>query len=150
MTEEHQEEQFVKVVVELPEPDLGVSGERLWAVQVADDLYEIRSSPWHSRDINWGDVVKAVARNENEWPIFVAVVRRSGHHTIHVYVPPAARDRRQEMLARLNELGATYENADDRLFALDFEPGVAVGPAIAYLEELKARDLADFRVSNSE
>lgn len=64
MPDEEQKEDFVKIVVDLPEPDMGTGGEGLWTVQVGPDLYEVRNSPWHARNINWGDVVRAVPTNE--------------------------------------------------------------------------------------
>ena len=56
--------ELAKVVIELPEPDMGVTGERVWAVPLGSDLYEIRNSPWHSRQVNWGDIVKARAQSD--------------------------------------------------------------------------------------
>ena len=121
-------EELVKVVIELPEPDMGVSGERVWAAPVGSDLYEIRNSPWHSRQVNWGDIVKARAEADDQWPIFIEVVRRSGHRTMRVHLLEKGREKQQELLAKFSELGATYENADSRMYALDFEPGVDVRP----------------------
>jgi len=42
---------LTKVLVELPE-EVGTTGERLWARQVADDLYEIRNVPWYAYKLN--------------------------------------------------------------------------------------------------
>ncbi len=55
------ESELVKIVVDIPEGDLGVFGEGLWAKPLSDDLYEVQNSPWHSRNINFLDVVKAIA-----------------------------------------------------------------------------------------
>jgi hypothetical protein len=142
-------EELVRVVIELPEPDMGVSGERVWAAPLGADLYEIRNSPWHSRQVNWGDVVKARARSDDQWPIFVEVVRRSGHRTMHVYILEEGQERRHEFLTKLNELGATYENANDKMYALDFEPDVNVQPVLAYLEPLKSKGLLDYRINDN-
>lgn len=142
-------EDLVKVVIELPEPDMGVSGERVWAAPLGSDLYEIRNSPWHSRQVNWGDIVKARAQADNQWPIFIEVVRRSGHRTMHIFLLEKGREKQQEFLAKFKELGATYENADNRMCALDFEPGVDVQPILAYLEPLKTKGLLDYHVNEN-
>jgi hypothetical protein len=55
----------------------------------------------------------------------------------------------QELLAKFKELGATYENANNRMYALDFEPGVDVQPILAYLETLKSEDLLDYRINEN-
>jgi hypothetical protein len=39
---------------------------------------------------------------------------------------------------------------DDRVYALDFPPGVEVNPATAYLEDLKAQGIADWRINEYE
>jgi hypothetical protein len=141
--------ELVKVVIELPEPDMGVTGERVWAVPLGSDLYEIRNSPWHSRQVNWGDIVKARAQSDKQWPIFVEVVRRSGHRTMHIYLHEKGREKQQEFLAKFKELGATYENADSKMYALDFQPNVDVQPVLAYLEQLKTKGLLDYRINEN-
>jgi tricorn protease-like protein len=142
-------EQLVKVVIDLPEPDLGVTGERVWAAPLGDDLYEIRNSPWHSLLINWGDVVRAKAEADTQWPIFIEVVRRSGHRTMHVYFSEEGREKRAEFLARFKELGAGYENNADTLYALDCPSEVDVQPILSYLESLETEGMLEYRVSES-
>ena len=144
---DEQVEEFVRVVVDLPEPDEGVSGERLWAVPVGDDVYEIRSSPWHARNINWGDWVKAVAQSDDQWPRFVSVVQRSGHRTIHVFFLNENKEQIAKALVEINRLGASYENADGKVYAVDCEPEIAVGPIVDFLSQLEAVDAIKFRIS---
>jgi len=126
---------------------MGVTGERVWAAPLGSDLYEIRNSPWHSREVNWGDVVEAKAKADDQWPMFVEIVRRGGHRTIHVYFLAAGQKRRREFLDRFNQLGASYENQNDKMYALDFEPGVNIEPALSCLEQLKAEGLLDYRTN---
>lgn len=142
------EDDLVKVIFDLPEPDMGVGGERLWAAPVGENLYELRNSPWHARSVNWLDVVEAVPANDQEWPKFVRVHRRSGHRTIHVYILDAGQSRKQQILDECNRLGSTYEEAFGRMYALDFAPGIEIDPTIQLLERLKAEDLADWRIND--
>ena len=129
---------------------MGIGGESLWAFPAGVNLYELRNSPWHARNVNWLDVVEAIPRNENEWPEFVRVHKRSGHRTIHVYILDAGKGRTKEILDNFNRLGSTYEGMDDRMYALDFKSGIDVTPTIEYLESLKAQDAADWRINEHE
>jgi Domain of unknown function (DUF4265) len=144
---EEPKEQFTKIVVDLPDAEDGVGGEGLWTVALGDDLYEVRNSPWHSREINYRDVVRAIAPDETKNPVFASVEKRSGHRTIQVILFKEAQPRKDEILSELKKLGATFENANGSLFALDFAPGVDWGPALEYLRTLLDQDLADHRTS---
>ncbi|MGH9643528.1 MAG: DUF4265 domain-containing protein [Terriglobales bacterium] len=139
---------LVKVHFDLPEPDMGVCGESLWAAPVGFHLYELRNSPWHVRSVNWFDIVEAIEAKENEWPEFVRVHKRSGHRTIHMYVLDAGRHEREHILTECIRLGSTYESMDDRMYALDFPPGIDISPAIGYLQSLQSRGLADWRIND--
>lgn len=97
--------------------------------------------------MNWLDLVEAIAESDDKWPEFVRVYKRSGHRTIHMIILEAGKDRRQEILDNCNQLGSTYEGADDRLYALDFAPGVDTAPAIEYLDGLKAGNVVDWRIN---
>jgi hypothetical protein len=144
------ESELTKVHFDLPEPEMGVSGESLWAAPVGSNLYELRNSPWHVRKVNWLDIVEAVSRNEDEWPEFVRVHKRSGHRTIHIVVLKEGKSRTEEVLNRCNRLGSTYENMDGVLYALDFGPGVDTNPVIEYLDGLEAAGIIEWRMNEYE
>jgi hypothetical protein len=144
------ENSLVKVHFDLPEPEMGVGGESLWAAAVGPNLYELRNSPWHVRKVNWLDVIEAIPEAEDKLPEFVKVHKRSGHRTIHVYVFEAGQVNKQEFLEMCNQLGATYEGMDDKMYALDFEPEIDIAPAIEYLESLQNRELITWRLNDYE
>jgi len=141
------EGELVKVHFDLPDADEGVGGESLWAAPLGANLYELRNSPWHARNVNWLDIVEAIAPNEDQWPEFVKVHKRGGHRTIHLLVLDAGKNRKQEILDNCNRFGSTYEGMDDRMYALDFPPGIDVAPAIEYLEDLKVQGVAEWRIN---
>jgi len=141
------EEKFTKIVVDLPDAEDGVGGEGLWTIALGKDLYEIRNSPWHSREINYLDVVKAIAPASDKHPVFISVEKRSGHRTVQIVILEDGKSRKDEFLAELNRLGATYEGAHNTMFALDFAPGMDWDPALNYLKELLHQDLVDHRTS---
>lgn len=144
------EESLVKVHFDLPEPEMGVGGESLWAESVGPNLYELQNSPWHARTVNWLDVVEAVSEAEGQIPEFVRVHKRSGHRTIHLYIFSEGESRNEDILERCNELGCTWEGMDDRMLALDFPPEVDISPAIQYLESLQESSAATWRINDDE
>ena len=73
------EPEFVKIVIDIPEGDLGVYGEGVWARPLGDDLYEVENSPWHSREINYKDVVRAIEPSPDKKAVVQSVERRGGH-----------------------------------------------------------------------
>jgi len=141
------DQDFVKIVVDLAEGDLGVFGEGLWAKSLGNDLFEVQNSPWHSREINFLDVVKAVAPSEDKRPVFISVERRSGHRTMQIILLSKGKERQQEILDQLNKLGANYENANGSLYAIDFPPGIDWEPSKRYLEELTEKQWLEYRWS---
>jgi hypothetical protein len=138
---------FVKIVADLPEGDLGVYGEGLWTKPLGHDLYEVQNSPWHCREINFLDVVKAIAPSEDKHPVFTSVERRSGHRTMQIILLEKGKANKDDILARLNELGATYENANGSLFALDYAPGIEWEAAKTYLDDLAVKEWLEYRWS---
>jgi hypothetical protein len=124
-----------KILVGL-EPDhwSGGSAERLWAKPRSDGLFEIRNTPWHAYDINWGDVVRCEGLSEAGLPIVVEIIEVSGHQTLRLFFSAQTTpEERGRVLTRLNSLGATYENADDTLYSLDLEPNVTSEPILDLL-----------------
>ena len=140
------QEEFVKIYVDLPEPDLGNSGESLWAVSLGDDVYEIRNSPWHARNLNWGDWVRAVAPDETKKPVFMAVVKRGGHRTVRIFVEKEL-EQKTEILSEIERLDASYENMNDTVYAVDCPPEMDLVPLVKYLEDLENSGVLKFRTN---
>ena len=114
-------EKLVKIHIDLPgRKDIG--GESLWAKPLAGGKYEIRNSPWYAYDIHWGDIVRAESPGARSKPEFKKVVKRSGHKTLRVIFDKKAG--MAAILKKLNGLGATYEHAHGRFYAVDIEPSV--------------------------
>jgi hypothetical protein len=86
----------------------------MWAKPLGGDLYEIQDSPWHSREINFLDVIRAIAPSEDKNPVFVSVERRSGHRTIQIILLEDGTPHKDELLAELNKRGATYHGPPNR------------------------------------
>ncbi len=138
-------EEFVKVVIDLPDAEDGVGGEGVWSVKVGEDRYEIRNSPWHTLAINFMDVVKAIAPDENKNPVVQEVVHRGGHRAIQIVFFEEGMEKKDEVFARVKELGASYENADGTLYAIDLPPLVDFDQVADYFEECSEKGWLDQR-----
>ena len=77
-------EKLTKVYVDLPN-HWATGGESMWAVDLGDDLYEIRNVPFYAYNLNVGDVVFATADSPDLKPEVRRVVRRSGHRTMRLF-----------------------------------------------------------------
>jgi endoglucanase Acf2 len=113
---------LVKVVVDLPH-HWNTNGESMWARSLGNDLYELRNSPFSAYDLNYLDVVFAMSSEPGLKPQISRIERRSGHKTLRlIFTAATERLERDKILARINELGATYENANSTLYSLDIPP----------------------------
>jgi hypothetical protein len=110
---------LVKVIVDLPN-HWRTSGESMWARPLGDDLYELHNSPFSAYDLNYLDVVVAVSAEPHLKPQICRIERRSGHRTLRlIFKATTERPERDKILSKINDLGATYENADSTLYSLD-------------------------------
>ena len=66
-------------------------------------------------------------------PVVADVVLEGGHRTLRVFFDELAPDERTEILSEIHRLGATYENNDGSLYALDLEPERPLEPLLDFL-----------------
>jgi hypothetical protein len=139
-------EGLVKIHITINNDMLGTSGESVWAKPLGNDLYEIRNTPWHTFDVNWGDVVKAVAEDEQKKPEFIEVVRQSGHRSLHIlFFEGCAAEEKRTILGQLRTWKANYENADGMLYAVDVPPEGDFDGLCEYLDGLVSDTRLDYR-----
>ena len=139
------EETFTKIVIDLPEAEDGVGGEGVWTVEVSPGLYEVRNSPFHTLAINYLDVVLAVAPSEDKHPVFTEVFKRGGHRSIQIVFLSEDEDVKQEVLTGIIALGASYEGAHNKLFAIDLPPEISFDSVADYLQEKQEAGLLEQR-----
>ena len=146
MVNNSEDEKLVKVVIDAYDDTFGVGGEGLWARPLGDDLYEIRNTPWHTFEVSWGDVVRAVPEASNQRPKFIEVVRRSGHRTLHIYFfKETSPQEKSAILAALHTWKGSFENSDSSLYAIDFEPDGNLDGARNYLDKFEAAGKLEYR-----
>jgi hypothetical protein len=113
------ETELVKIFLDLPN-HRNTTGESMWARPLGGDLYEIHNSPFSAYDLNYLDVVVAISADPDLKPQITRIERRGGHKTLRIiFKTTTERTVRSKILERINELGATYENADSKLYSLD-------------------------------
>lgn len=128
------DEHLTKVHINLPN-HCATGGESVWARDLGGDLYELRNSPFHAYDLNFGDIVQATADHPELKPEVRCVVKRSGNRTLRVFFEKAATAKRQaQLLSTLKPLAVSYERATQHLVALDLEPEANVLQVRAVLD----------------
>jgi hypothetical protein len=106
-----------------------VSAERVWAARVRNDTYRVENAPWFALGVAAGDIVYAVAPDDDSWPVFVEKREWSGNCTIRLIL---AQDGElegdpQAVLDRFTPFGIDGEVAAKyRLVALTVPPSAPV------------------------
>lgn len=117
-----EDDNLTKIYIDLPD-HWATSGESMWAKSLGEDLYEVDNVPFYAYGINWKDVVRAIAADEESKPRVIEVVRHGGHRTLRFFFSAdLARPDQQTYLALIREIGAGIERADERLVAVDVPP----------------------------
>lgn len=137
------ESQAVKVHIALPH-HWAADGESLWATPLGANRYRIENVPFFAYDLNYHDVVEAVASSPELKPSVLRVVERSGHHTIRVFFKAEAGERSAELLAELKAYGADYERSTMRHVALDLTPDADIAQVRSILDTWLATGVAEY------
>ena len=143
-------EKLTKVCVDLPN-HWATGGESMWAVDLGDDLYELRNVPFHAYGLNFGDVVRATADSPDLKPEIRAVVRRSGHRTLRVvFTGEQVESRMIALLESLNPLAVSFERSTAHYFALDLEPEADIARVRGVLDEWEDTGLASYETCEEQ
>jgi hypothetical protein len=127
-------------------------GESMWAAPVGPNEYELRNTPFYAYDLNWGDVVLAVADAPNQKPRIRMVVRRSGHSTLRLFFRKhLSYERGLELLGTLQAQvpGVSYEGLNEFYFALDLLPETSVDDVRDILDEWMAKDWIEYETAEA-
>lgn len=118
------------------------AAEWIWAKPLGGKLYNLDNSPWWVKDVSWKDVVEATS-DSDECLVFVQVVEPSEHTTIRIIARKASVAQMKTLMARLNEIGCTYEGelGWKSMFAVDIPPDVDYSQIVPMLDDGEAKDL---------
>ena len=106
-----------------PEDGHGFDTDGLWADPMGSGEFRILNSPFFVFGISAEDIVRATA--EAGLYQFQQVVRRGGHSTYRLFLQGGntIKDIKfRDLWKRLEQLGCTFENANDRFVAVDVPP----------------------------
>lgn len=138
------EESMVKVHIDLPN-HWGTGGEALWARSLGDDRYQIDNVPFFAYDLNFRDIVEAVADAPDLKPSVRRVLERSGHRTMRVmFSDKVALEERLRLLHSLAPLHVSFENNNSSHFALDLELAADMTKVRKQLDRWLAAEILDY------
>lgn len=142
----------IRIVVELdPADEQGIDTEMLWTERVSADTFRLNNSPFFAFELSAGDVVRA-EKVEGMWH-FREVVEQGGHSTYRIYLAGERNltdDDVQAAWKPIEALGATYENANDRFFAVDVPPAADLDAIYDLFEKGEADGVWEFEEANYE
>ena len=142
----------IKIIVPIDASDeRGIETESFWAERVTADTFRLRNSPFFAFDISAEDVVRA-EKVGSDW-LFREVVTRGGHSTYRIYLSNHRQlhdDDVQQAWKPISALGATYENANERFFAVDIPPGKDIAAIYDLLEQGEEAGLWEFEEAHYE
>jgi hypothetical protein len=137
-------------MVDLPEPDAKVlflvpsndAGsneadiETLWAWRLGEDKYKLDNLPYFAYSVSWEDIVYAPFNEDEGFPTFQKVIEKSGNRTIRFFFNNSpAKSHTQDILRELENLGCSYEGANDRFFCLNIPRKADLEAVASYLIE---------------
>ena len=142
----------VKIDFELnPEDQQGYETENVWAERIGDNEFRLLNSPFFVFGVSAEDIVSA-QRHGSAYK-FDHVVRPGGHSTYRVFLQGGRTiqdESFQSPWAEIRKLGATFENANDRLVSVDVPPGVDVVRLYGLLKQGEENGVWAFEEGNYE
>jgi len=124
--------------------------ELLWAHDEGGSRYAIRSLPFFTYGISWGDIVTAIAGRDGVLT-FQSLSTRSGHSCYRVFTVTEIDDLDSiPIWKQISALGCTYERATNRLFAIDVPPKSDIHDVYRALKTGEELKVWEFEEANCE
>ena len=143
----------VRIVFQLNAKDQqGYRTESLWAEETAPGEYRILNSPLFVFGVSAEDIVHA-APSKNNALEFRRVVVKGGHSTYRIYLQgelTITDECFREHWAGIKKLGATYENGNDCLVAVDIPPDADIAGIYRLLHNGETEGVWFFEEANYE
>lgn len=126
-----------KVLFRVPSEDGSAEVETLWATSLGGDEYRLDNSPFWAYGVSWEDVVSAPFSEEEGFPTFRSVVRKSGNRTVRIiFDPPTESGSESErVLQGLVAIGCSYEGMNKKYVSVNIPPSVTLDSVRNYLIE---------------
>jgi hypothetical protein len=145
-TNRFRQREMVKVSTNLPPSDWHSHAlENLWAEPLGNDRFRLQNVPFYAFGISLDDVVSA--KSIGGQLIVQDVQERGGHSTYRVYLKDVTVDSEafMRLWKPLEAIGATFEQANDRLLAVDVPDTADIYEAYALLQTGEEAGVWDFQ-----
>ena len=130
--------------IELPN-HWALDGESIWALKLANDLFEIKNVPCYAYDLNMGDKVLATIQPPDLVPRIQKVVGKSGHRTLRALLHENADlTEWKKLMNKLGDYKASVIQASDRFFAFDIPPEGDYDSLYLKLEDLEQAGILQY------
>jgi hypothetical protein len=114
--------------------------ETLLAESMGNDLYEIKSIPRFTNEVNYKDIVRAAVLTSDTYPIVSEVVIKSGFRTIRIAFNKIVAEKEQrEILYSLQKQQTIHETICEGFYVLNVFPNGNTQSILNYLLGLKNR-----------
>ncbi len=137
---------MVKIAVNLPPSDwYSHVVETMWATPIGSGRYRVENVPFYAYGISFADVVQA--NSIGDQLIIQDVAVRGGHSTYRAFLNAGVTIEHADFTnvwSRLQAIGASFEQASDRLLAVDIPPDTNIYDAYALLERGESAGVWDF------
>ena len=123
--------------IELPN-HWAIDGESVWALNLGEDIFEIKNVPCYAYDLNMGDRVLATIQPPDLIPRVQKVVAKSGHRTLRALLHENVDlGEWKKLIAGLSNYAAALIQVSDRFFAFDIPPTGDYDSLYLKLEDLE-------------
>ena len=108
-----------------------------WAEALGNDRYRLKNSPFMKYGVSYNDVVEAIPQQDEERPVFVRVLEKSGHKTVRVIFEESIEtsEKSRGILAELANMECGYEGNGATYFAVNIQPHCDFTQVCNYLTE---------------
>lgn len=138
---------LTKVAINLPPCDWHSHAlETLWAEPLGDHKYRLQNVPFYASGLSYEDVV--TAEPVGDQIIMQSVVDRGGHSTYRLYLSNGVTVDSEAFTRHwrpLQSIGATFEQANERLFAVDIPRTTDIYEAYALMQAGEENNVWDFQ-----
>jgi uncharacterized protein DUF4265 len=145
--------EHVKIVFQLdPNEQQGYETEKMWAERTGPNEFRILNSPFFVFGVSAEDVVRAAELEEGVYE-FQRVVEKGGHSTYRIFLQAETTIDDEAFLvrwARIQALGATYENGNGRFVSVNVRPNSDVRKICGLLEQGESDGVWAFEEANYE
>ena len=144
------EEKLEKIHVDLTN-HWAIVGESFWATPLGNDIFRLENVPFYAYGLNFHDVVRATSDSTEYKPEIREVIEPSGHRTFRVYFEKTInREKQEEILDSMKNLGVTYERANEIYFSLDLEAEGDYQAVFDKLDEFERNNVLEFETCDAK